>query len=83
MCETFEKQTASRLHCDHLPYPAFGKDFQSIIQVLLDEDVFNTVHERQHATFKFRQGLMETLSLSQLVAKIEPTLSQTWFVRYH
>ena len=40
VCEMFEKQSASRLHCVHHPYPAFGKDFQSIIKVLLDEDVF-------------------------------------------
>ena len=56
---TFEKQTAKRQHSDHHPNPRFGKDFRTVIKVLLKD---NEVQGRQHSTFKFRKGLMEALS---------------------
>lgn len=76
VCETFEKQTAKRQHSDHHPYPSFGKDFQTVIKVLLEENVFTEVQVRQHSTFKFRKGLIEALSRKELAAKVNTSLKQ-------
>ena len=76
VCETFEKQTAKRQHSDHHPYPSFGKDFQTVIKVLLEENVFTKVQGRQHSTFKFQKGLMEALSRKELAAKVNTSLKQ-------
>ena len=36
----FERQTASAQHSDHHPIPAFSKDFETVLKVLEEEEVF-------------------------------------------
>ena len=42
VCQVFEQQTSSHLHSDKLTIPEFGKDFDTILQVLEEEKVFAT-----------------------------------------
>ena len=56
VCQVFEEQTTGKRHSDHHSFPSFGKDFESILKALQDENVFVKVSGRQHPTFKnFKQ----------------------------
>ena len=43
VCQAFEKQTAQHNHSDRHPFPSFGKDLYTILQVLDEEKVFNSL----------------------------------------
>lgn len=74
VCQQFELQTCNQLHSDCHPYPSFGKDFESALKALEEENVFVPVSVRQHSSFKFKCGLMETLNRTDLLKKVEATI---------
>lgn len=76
VCQQFELQTCNQLHSDHHPYPSFGKDFETALKALEKENVFVPVSVRQHSSFKFKCGLMETLNRTDLPKKVEATIKQ-------
>ena len=76
VCQTFEKQTASQVHTDRHPYPHFGKDFNTILKVLKDENVFNTVPGRHYPSFKFKLGLLQTFRRPEFVKRVEKSIKQ-------
>ncbi len=80
VCQQFELQTSSHVRSDHHPYPSFGKDFETILKALEDEKVFFPLSVRWHSSFKFTCGLMETLSRTDLLKKVETTIKQINFV---
>ena len=54
ICKIFEGQTSHFNISDSHPHPSFGKDFNSVLNVLEEESVFVTGCKRQHSTFGLR-----------------------------
>ena len=77
-CQQFEQQTANHLHSDYHPYPRFGKDFETVLQVL-DEEVFLPISSRNHSTFKFQCSIMHTVSRSDLLKKVDKSIKHIYF----
>ena len=70
-----KKQKANRLaHLGRHKVPAFGKDFDTLLSMLMSEKVFQPQNERCHPTFKFRKGLLQHYSSIELQKKIKMTL---------
>ena len=80
VCQQFELQTCNHVHSDHHPYPSFGKDFETTLKVLEEENVFVPLSVRQHNSFTFKCGLMETLKRTDLLKKVETTIKQIYLV---
>ena len=80
VCQQFELQTSSQVHSDHHPYPSFGKDFDTTLKALEEQNVFLPVSVRLHSTFKFTCGLMESLSRTDMLKKVETTIKQIYLV---
>ena len=72
VCQQFELQTSNQVHSDHHPYPTFGKDFETTLQALEEENVFVPVSIRQHSSFSC--GLMETLDRTDWLKKVGTTI---------
>ena len=53
ICKQFEQQTASRKSLGSHAIPVFGKDFDTILKVLEEEEIFTTLKKCDHGTFKF------------------------------
>lgn len=77
VCQQFEQQTANYLHSDYHPYPRFGKDFETVLQVL-DEEVFLPIFSQNHSTFKFQSSIMHTLSRSDLLKKVDKSIGNIY-----
>lgn len=78
ICQIFEEQTASTIHSDHHPIPEFGRDFNTILQVLEEENVFVPTSTRQHKSFKFKCGILEKLSCKELIKKVKTSIEQLY-----
>ena len=78
VCQQFEQQTANHLHSDYHPYPRFGKDFEMVLQVLDEEEVFLPISSRNHSTFKFQSSIMHTLSRSDLLKKVDKSIGNIY-----
>ena len=76
VCQQFELQTSNKVHTDYHPYPRFGQDFATTLEALEEENVFVPASARQHNSFNFNCGLMETLKKSILLKKVEATIKQ-------
>lgn len=59
VCQAFERQTAFTGHCDCHPSPSFGKDFESVLELIKQDKVFHPISIRKHNSFNFKCGLME------------------------
>ncbi len=80
-CKAFEEQTSSYHSSDHHPYPAFGKDFSTVLKELEDQSVFVPQCSRQHSTFenRIKRGfLLNKLSKKVLLAKIKKNIDQIY-----
>ena len=53
--EEVQSKPNSILH----PYQSFEKDLNLMVQSLLDHEVFKATQGRKHASFQFKQGLLE------------------------
>lgn len=80
VCQLFEQQTATNLPSDHHSIPSFGKDFDLVLNVLVEEKVFMPIRVRQHKAFKFNCTLIEKYSVTDLQKKIENSLQQLYFI---
>ncbi len=58
VCDAFEKQTAARIHSDNHPYPAFGKDFDTVLTVLINSKSFVEIENRKYQTFQFTKSIL-------------------------
>ena len=61
---------------NHHPYPGFGKDFDTVLEVLQEQEVFITCSEREHASFNFKCGIMQQLQKKALTKKIQTNIDQ-------
>ncbi len=75
VCQSFERQTASRYHSDNHPYPSFGKDFTTVVDQLKSDNVF-VPSGRNHNSFKFTCGLMEKLSKEELNKNVTKSIKK-------
>ena len=76
VCQLFEQQTSQYEHSHHHSIPPFGKNFHTILKVLLDEQVFVPLRTRQHNKFNFSCTLMEKYSASELHKRVENSIKQ-------
>ena len=67
VCEVFENGvTKSKPNSIYHPIPSFSKDFNMILKVLINEEVFFTKHSRSHASYKHKKGLLEQHDATKL-----------------
>lgn len=76
VCQIFEEQTALQKRSEHHPIPAFGKDFTTILELLMEERVFFPLSARTHSSFKFDCGLLEKNSIQELKKKVQTNISK-------
>lgn len=62
ICKVFEDQTVNTVPSDNHSAPKFGKDLVSILGVLQQEKVFESITVRCHTSFKMNCGLMEKIN---------------------
>ena len=79
----FEEQTATSKRSGSHPYPNLGKDFQTVLQVLREEEVFVSTSERHHKTFNFTRHLLAKLSHHELQVNIKKNIDQVYVPRPH
>ena len=72
VCQIFEEQTALQKRSEH----AFGKDFTTILELLMEERVFFPLSARTHRSFKFDCGLLEKNSIQELKKKVQTNISK-------
>ena len=77
ICTAFERQTTSRLHSSDHSFPEFGKDFNTIAQVLEEQNVFVPTSSRQHTSFTFKCGILEKFSYKELLKRVEKVLNNS------
>lgn len=76
VCLQFEQVTAQQTNSGLHKVTGFGKDFQSILSVLEEEQVFIPTQVRQHSRFQFTCGIMEKLTHKELLKKVETSLKK-------
>ena len=74
--DQFEKLTSSSIHSDRHNALKFGKDFDTVVSVLMDQNVFKPTPNRQHEYFNFQSGLMQKLSRKELLKKVQTNIDQ-------
>ena len=63
VCKVFEEQTTGHSPSDRHPFPAFGKDFHTVLTLLDEEKVFSKTPGRAYPSFKLKKGTLEMHSL--------------------
>ena len=53
-----------------------GDDFTKVLNCLEEENVFMTLCNRQHKSFKFDCGVLEKFTIKELEEKVKPNISQ-------
>lgn len=79
VCLQFEAVTcssrANRLaHLGKHAIPAFGKHFDTLLSLLIGENVLQPQEKRCHPSFSFRKGLLQHYTSTELLKKIKVTL---------
>ena len=74
VCQVFEEQTAALSHSDRHPFPAFGKDFHTVLTVLNEEKVFNKTSGRTYPSFKLKKGTLEMHTFGEMKKKVESNI---------
>ena len=80
ICKQFEQQTASRKSVGSHAIPACGKDFDTILKVFEEEEIFTTLKKRDHGTFKFTKYLMEKFTDTDLLKRIKNNIDNIFLV---
>lgn len=79
VCLQFEEETCSPVQT-HLAHsgvhnvPSFGKDFKTLLTLLIDEKVLQPHQTRFHPSFLFQKGLLQHNTKKELSKKIKRTL---------
>ena len=76
VCQLFEGQTSTYTAFNYHRVPSFGKDLNTIVQVLQNEKVFVLTPGRSHKSFRANCPLIKKLSRNDLVKKTEKSISQ-------
>ena len=79
VCTQFERQTASSRGLGYRATPKFGRDLQTVLKVLEEENVFMPT-KREHPTFKFTEHLMDKITRKDLIKKIEKNIKNIYLV---
>ena len=76
VCQLFEEQTSTYTAFNYHRVPSFGKDLNTIVQVLQNEKVFVLTPGQSHKSFQANCPLIKKLSRNDLVKKTEKSISQ-------
>ena len=68
---SFEEQTTAHSHSDRHPFPAFGKDFHTVLNLLNEEKVFNKTSGRTYPLYK---GTLEMHTFGEMKKKVESNI---------
>ena len=79
VCRQFERQTASSRGLGYHATPKFGRDLQTVLKVLEEENVFMPT-KREHPTFKFMEHLMDKITRKDLIKKTEKNIKNIYLV---
>ena len=72
--ETCSSHTVNSAHGSIHNVPSFGKDFETIVSLLLDEKILQPQESRFHASFTFTKGLLQHYSKEELLKKIKTAI---------
>lgn len=77
VCTQFEEETCSThsAHAGVHNIPAFGKNLQKVLSVLTEQNVMIPQQERHHATFPFKEGLLQRYSRENLKKDVQKTIN--------
>ena len=80
-CLQFEEETCSSVstqsaHADRHKKLAYGKDFSSLLDLLIKEKVFQPQEGRHHQSFAFTKGLMQYYNVEQLINNLKKNLQE-------
>lgn len=76
VCNAFEAETCQATISNRHPYPAFSKDLKKILAVLDEVNVFNTVGDRKHSSFEFKNGWLQHFSQEKIIDMIRKNVEQ-------
>ncbi len=76
VCEQFEKETRHEVRSTKHNVPNFGKDFDDVIKTLSEENIFVPISDRQHESFSFKCGILQKLSHTELLKKVNHSIQQ-------
>ena len=79
ICLQFEEETCSShavnsAHGSIHNVPSFGKDFETLLSLLLDEKILQPQESRFHASFTFTKGLLQHYSKEELLKQIKTAI---------
>ena len=79
ICLQFEEETCSphavNSACGSIHnVPSFGKDFETLLSLLLDEKFLQPQESRFHASFAFTKGLLQHYSKEELLKQIKTAI---------
>lgn len=80
VCQMFEKETATKFHSNHHSVPPLGKDFRTVLGVLKEENIFQPVPNRQHASFKCSSILLQKFTQDEMKKKIKGSIKKFYFI---
>ena len=80
-CLQFEEETCSSVstqsaHADRHKKLAYGKDFSSLLELLVKEKVLQPQEGRYHQSFAFTKGLMQYYNVEQLIKNLKKHLQE-------
>ena len=66
ICEVFEQEMSSKSISGRHNYPTFQKDFEIVLRLLEDKQVFHQQPGRKHSAIQLEKGLLEKIDFSVL-----------------
>ena len=76
-CLQFEEETCSShaINSAHGMCHHFGKDFETLLSLLLDEKILQPQESRFHASFAFTKGLLQHYSKEELLKQVKTAIT--------
>ena len=76
VCREFEQETCSgsTSSSDIHNIPSFGKDFETVLKLLIDENVMEPQQGRFHPSFTFKKGILQHYMKDELLKRIRTTM---------
>ena len=67
VCNVFEHETQCKRESDRHSCPEFGKDYEIVLSVLQEAEVFSVYPGRKHFSFSKRKGIMDNFDKDKFV----------------
>lgn len=82
VCNVFENETRQRNESQKHPYPAFTKDYQHIIEVLREVNLYTVQTGRTHSTFGRMKSIMENFNRASYIQWVTDHIKKTGLTAY-